>query len=144
MTASLPLADFALRTIPRRFSREEKTELLFYILTVYITTGNFEKAISRLKRKKQNIILSDNSKKKKTFSSCREKWLNEKFFRLSFARFENFFAVRQRQKEKKTKSKHEKSVRNFWFFRLDYFANRKRQNMFKNIEFKIVKPKFIR
>ena len=37
-TALLPLADFALRTIPRRFSREEKTELLFYILTVDITT----------------------------------------------------------------------------------------------------------
>ena len=43
MTASLPLADFALRTIPRRFSREEKTELLFYILTIDITTWKLRK-----------------------------------------------------------------------------------------------------
>jgi hypothetical protein len=39
----LPLADFDLRTIPRRFSREEKTELLFYILTIDITTGKLWK-----------------------------------------------------------------------------------------------------
>ena len=43
--------------------------------------------------------LSDNSKEEKTRFELSREMIKQKFFRLLFAHFDNFFAVRQRQKK---------------------------------------------
>ena len=97
-----------------------------------------------VEKKRQNKLSLTTRKKRKPVSSCREKWLNEKFFRLRFAHFDNFFAVRQRQKERKTTSEPVNWFENQDFIGLSTLRLEKRQNMLRNIEFKSLKLKFIR
>jgi len=68
-------------------------------LTVDITTGNFEKAISRLKRNKKQT-LSDNSKEEKTRFELSREMIKRKIFSTLFCSFRQLFSGTTATKKK--------------------------------------------
>jgi hypothetical protein len=141
MTEFADFPTLAWRTIHRRFSGEEKTGLLFNILTIDITTENRRKAILRLgildifvdsaptrQEKKRDELSRTARKKKKPVSGLSRDGLQKSFFDFAFTRFDKVVAFRQRKKERNTDFQRESLTCNLDFYRFDNFTTRQKEN----------------